>query len=237
MIRGTNPVLKTALAVLLLTPLGAAANVNINVMNYSFSPNNVTINPGDTVTWNWVGGVHTITSGVASNCTGAGTLFDENSDVSHQMFVFTFTNAGVFDYFCRVHEHMGMKGVVRVKGLTFNGTPSAGNLVNFTVSNLPPTDENLKAIVLLSITGMFPGISFGPCIPVVPVALDQVTLLGLSVSSAFTTGPITSGMASTPSFLFPSAPPGLTVFAAAIVINLSTGGFGSVLPSTQFTTQ
>jgi plastocyanin len=236
MIRGTNPVLKAAIAVLLLAPFSAAANVDINVMNFSFSPNDVTINPGDTVTWHWVTGIHTITSGVASTCAGAGTLFDVPSDINHQTFMFTFANAGVFDFFCRIHEFMNMKGVVRVNGLTFNGTPSAGNMVNFTVSNLPPTDENLKAFVLLSITGTAPGISFGPCVPVVPVTLDQVTLLGLSVSSAFTTGPITGGTASTPTFPFPTAPPGLTVFAAAIVINLSTGGFGSVLPSTQFTT-
>ena len=151
--------------------------------------------------------------------------------------MFTFPNAGTFPYFCRIHEHMNMVGVVRVRGLTFNGTPSTGNLVNFTVSDLPATDNGLKGLVLLSVTGTDPGFSLGKCIPEISVTFDAVTLLGLSVSSAFTTAPIVNGSASTPSFPFPAAPPGITVFAAAVVTDFSTGLFGSVLPGTSFTTQ
>jgi plastocyanin len=227
----------TLLSLGALAPFASANNVTINVTGFSFVPSEVSINPGDTVTWQWIDGFHTVTSGAASTCPGAGALYDAPVDPSHTTFVFTFNESGSYPFFCRPHESMGMKGVVKVTGLTFNGTPSVGNLVNFTVSNLPSGDNGLKAIVLLSVTGTTPGISFGKCIPVVGVTLDTVTLLGLSVSQVFTTGVITGGTASTPQFPFPTAPPGITVFAAGIVIDFSTGSFGSVLPSTSFVTQ
>ncbi|MFO0980266.1 MAG: plastocyanin/azurin family copper-binding protein [Planctomycetota bacterium] len=226
-----------AASALWIAPIALAANVTVTVSNFSFAPAEVTIDPGDTVTWQWSAGTHTITSGVASSCATAGSLFDSPSDFAHQSFVFAFSNAGSFPYFCRIHEAMGMTGIVKVRGLTFNGTPSQGNMVNFTVASLPSSDDGAKALVLLSVTGSSPGISLGGCVPVIGVTLDSVTLLGLSVAPVFTTGVIVGGTASTPAFPFPSAPANLTVFAAAAVINFTTGAVGSVLPTITFVTQ
>jgi plastocyanin len=220
-----------------LAPFASANNVTINVTGFTFSPPEVSINPGDTVTWQWIDGSHTVTNGAASTCPGAGALFDATLDSTHPTFVSTFNESGAYPFFCRPHEMMGMKGVVKVVGLAFNGVAAFGNLVNFTVSNLPAGDNGLKAIVLLSVTGTDPGISFGKCVPIVGVTLDSITLLGLSVLPVFTTGVITGGTASTPQFPFPSAPPNLTVFAAALVVDFTSGAIPSVLPSISFVTQ
>jgi plastocyanin len=92
----------------------AAATVNVNVGNFFFSPSTASINQGDTVRWNWVGGTHTTTSGTCpgGSCTSNG-LWDSGTKSSGN-FSHTFPDAGTFPYFCEVHGS-SMTGKVNVQ--------------------------------------------------------------------------------------------------------------------------
>jgi len=209
----------------------------VEVHDNFFSPSTVIIAPGDTVQWVWKGpsGFHTVTNGVSSQCANAGLLFDASVNSGSPTFSFVFNNAGKYDYFCRPHELLGMKGVVQVQGLTLNGIIAGGNNINFTVSSLGPGDEGGKALVLLSATGASPGIPLG-CTGTIDIAQDAVTSLGLSLSFLLTTGTITGGTASTPTLPVPAnIPSGVRLFYAAVVVN--GANFGAILPTETTSTQ
>ena len=74
-----------------------------------------TIRMGDTVRWVWVSGSHSTTSGTcppSGECTPNG-LWDSPTGTG-LTFSRTFTQAGSFPYFCRVHDSM-MQGTVVVQ--------------------------------------------------------------------------------------------------------------------------
>ena len=113
-----------ALAMFVLGASGkvGAATVTVEVApqkSFSFRPNPVFIQPGDTVRWAWksTGHYHTVTSGPFTPGAG-GTpdgLFDSGAQMS-TTFVFshTFPTAGKFPYFCEFHDTVGMTGTVVV---------------------------------------------------------------------------------------------------------------------------
>jgi plastocyanin len=83
-----------------------AASSSVHIDNFAFTPAEITITPGTTLTW--VNGddiPHTV---VASNKAFSSKVLDTD-----QQFSFTFTDAGTFEYFCSLHPHM--KGKVIVK--------------------------------------------------------------------------------------------------------------------------
>ena len=73
-----------------------------------------TIHVGDTVRWTWVSGFHSTTSGSCPGgaCQGNG-LWDSGAG-SGMTFSHTFTQAGSFPYFCKVHG-AAMQGTVVVQ--------------------------------------------------------------------------------------------------------------------------
>lgn len=87
---------------------------------FTFTPSNVKILPGDTVTWTFKSANHTVSSGVPctldnnycspsdASCASAATN-SLNSTYSH-----IFNQVGTFPYFCRVHCGFGMTGQVQV---------------------------------------------------------------------------------------------------------------------------
>ena len=85
----------------------------VSASGSSFSPANVHITVGDAVRWTSTG-PHTVTSGTGSADPNAGDLFDKDPFTSGQTFVRTFNTAGTFQYFCKIHEGMGMKGTILV---------------------------------------------------------------------------------------------------------------------------
>jgi plastocyanin len=90
-----------------------AATVPVSIVDFAFSPQNITINVGDTVMWTNNGAaLHTTTSG--SNCTFDGVGW--NSELSSGMsFSRTFNTPGTFPYFCSFHCLLfGMVGSVVV---------------------------------------------------------------------------------------------------------------------------
>src|SRR5580693_1711154 len=72
--------------------------VTVDVINYAFNPNPVTIHVGDTVQWVWLTDDHSTTS-------VAGSLESWNSGVQNTGFTFdhTFEQAGTYVYYCVIH--------------------------------------------------------------------------------------------------------------------------------------
>jgi plastocyanin len=97
-------------ALALVVGIGAgtvqAADRDVAISGFSFSPRNVTVNVGDTVTWtNSDAQAHTATSGSA---------WDTGNIGNGQSKSITFRNAGTFDYICAIHPQM--TGTVVVQG-------------------------------------------------------------------------------------------------------------------------
>ena len=111
---------RLCLTTLLLAASGAAAmaaTVTVEVGasgGFSFSPSSVTIQPGDTVQWVWIGDHnHSVTSGTEATSNG---IFNSGIHTNPFTFSFTFPNTGTFEYFCIPHIGLSMVGVVEVSG-------------------------------------------------------------------------------------------------------------------------
>ncbi len=84
---------------------------DIFIQGMAFSPANKTISVGTTIKWtNYDGFNHTVTSGVPGTPSG---LFDSGNIGSNGTFSYTFTQAGTFNFFCKIHN--SMKGTITVQ--------------------------------------------------------------------------------------------------------------------------
>lgn len=74
------------------------ASATVSVFNNYFDPNGVLLSAGGTVTWNWVGVGHSVTSRGSPS-------FSPNAPVSSAPFTLavTFPSTGDYQYFCTVH--------------------------------------------------------------------------------------------------------------------------------------
>ena len=90
-----------------LTPSATyAADVTVKIDNFAFTPADVTVHPGDTITWiNSDDIPHTVVS------QPIGTFRSRPLD-SEDHYSFKFEKAGSFDYFCSLHPHMKGRIVV-----------------------------------------------------------------------------------------------------------------------------
>jgi plastocyanin len=87
---------------------------------FSFVPDTINVSVGDTVRWTWESDFHTVTSG--TSCTADGQFCSPDNMncnagvVNNTGFVyeFTFTQPGMYQYFCAIHCFAGMTGVVNV---------------------------------------------------------------------------------------------------------------------------
>jgi plastocyanin len=106
----TRPILRGLLmaAALLLLPLGAnaqAQELQVTIDNFTFSPAELKVKVGDTVTWTNHDDIpHTVVS--------AGKYRSKTMDTDDK-FSFTFTSAGDYKYFCSLHPHM--TGMIKVE--------------------------------------------------------------------------------------------------------------------------
>ncbi|MEK6228027.1 MAG: plastocyanin/azurin family copper-binding protein [Actinomycetota bacterium] len=98
-------VLLVALAV---PPAAGAANRDVQVRDFSFRADYVRVDPGDTVTWRFVTGLHSATSRGS-----APAAFDSDLSDPGESYSFAFQQPGRYDYFCSVHPTL-MNGVVQV---------------------------------------------------------------------------------------------------------------------------
>ena len=92
---------------------GPSENTVVIVDN-AFTPSSITVAVGRMVAWrNQGSNPHTVTSGIPGS-PAAGTLFDSGSIPAGSGYNFTFSAAGSYPYFCRLHG-AAMTGVVNVR--------------------------------------------------------------------------------------------------------------------------
>ena len=82
------------------TQTPASDTNKVQITGFTFTPNNITVKVGDTVTWeNMDSTAHTVTSSLA-NGPKSGTL------QKGQSYSFKFTQAGTYNYACKFHPSM-----------------------------------------------------------------------------------------------------------------------------------
>jgi plastocyanin len=111
------------LAVLAFAPSAGAQGqtTTVSIEDFFFSPANITVAPGTTVTWvNNGRAPHTAT---ATSPSGA---FDSGTLQPGQSFSFTFNRPGTYAYHCAIHPFMS--GTVTVSGVSAaaGGLPGTG---------------------------------------------------------------------------------------------------------------
>jgi len=84
----------------------ATSEVTVKIANFTFSPADLTITPGTTVTW--VNNDDIPHAVVETEKTFRSKALDTDNKFS-----FTFTNPGEFSYFCSLHPHMTGKITVK----------------------------------------------------------------------------------------------------------------------------
>jgi plastocyanin len=111
----------------------AAADMQIDIQGFAFSPATLTIPAGTKVTWtNKDAATHTVTSD-----TGA---FNSNNLPNGASFSFTFMQAGTFSYKCAIHPRMiASITVTAAGGSTAAGAPAASTAAPGAV--LPKTGQ------------------------------------------------------------------------------------------------
>ena len=130
-----------------------AAEVGVSIVDLDFEPATVTVAQGDTITWTVtksVGAPHSVTSGKLNEA-NAGTLFDSGSDGlkdDGQAFEYTFEDAGVFDYFCRVHP-VDMTGQVIVLAPGETAPPAVEPPPSEAETGIPPERRLLAGGILV----------------------------------------------------------------------------------------
>jgi plastocyanin len=90
-----------------------AADTNIIIDQFTFTPQRVTVKAGATVAWiNDDDIPHTVASSTK--------VFKSKALDTSDKFSFTFTTPGVYEYFCSLHPHM--KGAIVVEPATGGST-------------------------------------------------------------------------------------------------------------------
>ena len=122
----------------------AAANVTITARDFFWSPDTVTIDVGDTVTWTNAQGFHNVVLGNDDRLNQPGFPSDPSWNPPPQR---TFNEPGSFAYFCEVHP--AMAGTVNVGGVEPPPTPTPTPPAvpppgSGTPDSAPPTVSNLS---------------------------------------------------------------------------------------------
>ncbi|HEY3602927.1 MAG TPA: plastocyanin/azurin family copper-binding protein [Chthoniobacterales bacterium] len=125
--------------------------VQVGAGGLKFTPQDVTINVGDTVQWVWEANDHTTTSGTPGHPDG---IWD--SGIQNLGFTFsqTFTTAGTFAYYCTVHGLCcGMIGSVTVNAAIDTVVITrAQYLISSSQLTVQATDSNDTATLTVSQT-------------------------------------------------------------------------------------
>ena len=83
-----------------------AAEAKVTIDNFSFTPQEITVKPGTTVTWvNQDDVPHTVVSNDKK--------FKSKALDTDDKFSFTFTDPGTYEYYCSVHPKMTAKVTVK----------------------------------------------------------------------------------------------------------------------------
>ncbi len=88
-----------------LTSSGAVGVSTVGAGGNSFTPGNICVDSGATVTWTWAGGFHDVESRDAGTNTPSATkaLDSQDLQMAGDAFAFTFNDAGSYHYLCSYH--------------------------------------------------------------------------------------------------------------------------------------
>jgi plastocyanin len=128
----------TLIAVLALAAPAGAEDQSVAVSDYEFNARNVSIDVGDTITWNFVGP----TEHTSSSNPGQPEKWESGLKGVNATFTHTFSKPGKFQYFCQPHPYM--KGAITV------GEDAAAK--SFTKAKLKGGDGTIKVTVTLKET-------------------------------------------------------------------------------------
>ena len=104
-LRGLGLATAIAAGVLLQPGAARAQEIDVTIDNFTFTPNELTVKVGDTVTWTNHDDIpHTVVS--------AGKFRSKTMDTD-DTFSFTFASAGDYKFFCSLHPHM--TGMIKVE--------------------------------------------------------------------------------------------------------------------------
>ena len=125
-----------------------AADQSVDIAGFAFSPQSVTVNVGDTVTWtNADAQGHTATADDAS--------FDTGTIAGGASASQTFATAGTFGYHCKIHPTMTATVVVRAAAGGGGGTPGATVPPADTVAAVPPSvSEHSAELAILALAAL-----------------------------------------------------------------------------------
>jgi plastocyanin len=126
----------------------AAANVTIEGRDFFWTPQTVTIQPGDTVTWTNAQGFHNVVLGNDDRLNQPGFPSDPPWNPPPQR---TFNEEGSFAYFCEVHP--AMTGTINVGGGEPTPTPTPTPPAVPPPGGAPP-DTTAPTISNLTVTGL-----------------------------------------------------------------------------------
>src|SRR5215472_15022334 len=118
------------------TSEGWAADHQVTVSDFVFTPSSVNAAAGDTITWVWVNGTHTTAS---LNIPQGARQWNKPIDVDHPRFRMPVTIVGRYRYGDRFNQAQGMLGQIFVSG---SPTPSPTATATATATFTPtPTPE------------------------------------------------------------------------------------------------
>ncbi len=148
---------------------GTKADVTIEVGrggNLTFTPENVTVHPGQTVAWEWKSDTHNIVvEDQPSDANWEGTpgsrstLYDTGYRYTH-----TFETVGEYEYFCQPHNAAGMVGTITVAPPAEETTEK---LTETTGEQPPATEDDLPVEV-----GSDGNLEFTPDLLTVPTGTE-----------------------------------------------------------------
>ena len=104
----------TLLTLLLFYCSGIAQDHTIMVSSFSFAPNSLTINAGESVAWVNQGGTHSVNGSLATYPSNPEGFFSGNAAPAPWTFMHTFNVPGTYAYRCDPHFSLGMTGTITV---------------------------------------------------------------------------------------------------------------------------
>ena len=120
-----------------------AQDYTINVSNFSFSPDMLTIQAGETVEWQNTGGTHNVNGSQATFPDNPEGFFSGNAAPAPWTFSHTFNTPGTYNYQCDPHAGLGMTGTIVVEP-----APATADLVLTAVFDGPLSGGQPKGVEL-----------------------------------------------------------------------------------------
>jgi plastocyanin len=119
----------------------------VEVRNYMFVPESLSIAVNDTVEWQWIEGTHTTTS----DSTTGENVWNSPIDASHQVFRLVITSSGNHDYHCIPHQSLGMVGTIMATAVT-SVDDGTNQLDKFQLSQNYPNPFNPATTISFSLS-------------------------------------------------------------------------------------